>query len=479
MDLANLIDPSDLRQRSSDIKRIFFYRVCGTGMGAAACLLKEHGYEIEGGDNNFFPPMSTYLESTGIPCHKLSDVSNEDLSTFDLIVVGNVVPRDGVDAKRIEKLGVPFVSFPTAIGSLILSKNNVVGIAGTHGKTTTTYFFVQVFEKLGFIPGYLIGGVMDGRPSSRLGDGSYFFIESDEYDSAYFEKISKFRNYHIKHLVLTSLEFDHGDIFDSIEDIIDQFRQMLKTDKPKVIYSSDFEANLVLKKEFSKKLSLQDYGENSATGPFSISSNEKGTSFSLKVGGKIEEFSTNLIGLHNILNITTVILFAISEKIDLKSIRSSIADLQLVKRRQEERGHYHGTLVVDDFAHHPRAVALTISAMKEKYPQKKVVVVMEPNSATARSDIFQAEFGESLSLADKVIYTKPTKSTTVKHASDIDCDAIVETIKSSGKEAVVVEALDQLRSQIDRTIGEDYLLLVLSNGTCLGLWESKFVDQLV
>ncbi len=188
MNLANCLDYSGLKKIQATVKKVFFYRVCGTGMGAAACLLKEKGYLVEGGDSNFYPPMSTYLESTGIPLHKVDQITREFLKSFDLIVVGNVIPKGGADATLIEELGVKFVSFPTAIGALVLSDVNVVGIAGTHGKTTTTFFATQIFENIGADPGYLIGGVMEGRPSAKLGNGKYFFIESDEYDSAYFEK---------------------------------------------------------------------------------------------------------------------------------------------------------------------------------------------------------------------------------------------------------------------------------------------------
>ena len=236
MNLANRLDYSALKKLQKDIKRVFFYRVCGTGMGAAACLLKEKGFAVEGGDTNFYPPMSTYLESTGIPLHKLDNINQEFLKTFDLIVVGNVIPNGGPDAKLIEESGVKFASFPTSIGALVLSEVNVIGIAGTHGKTTTTYLATQMFENMNANPGYLIGGVMEGRPSSRLGSGKYFFIESDEYDSAYFEKISKFRSYSLDNMILTSLEYDHADIFGSVEEIKDQFRAAIPHIENKFIF---------------------------------------------------------------------------------------------------------------------------------------------------------------------------------------------------------------------------------------------------
>ena len=480
MNMTNKLDYNGLKKLQPSIKKVFFYRVCGTGMGAAACLLKERGYDVEGGDTNYYPPMSTYLESTGIPLHKMDQVSPEFLKKFDLIVVGNVIPNGGPDAKLIEELGVKFVSFPTAIGALVLSEVNVIGIAGTHGKTTTTYLATQVFENLNAKPGYLIGGVMEGRPSSKLGDGKYFFIESDEYDSAYFEKISKFRSYSLDNLILTSLEFDHADIFNSVEDIKDQFRAAIPHIEKKFIISSDYLAAIELFNEFSNddKSRWIKYGEKSDVGPKIIEANEKGTKFQVNFNKETILFSTNLIGKHNILNLTAIIIYALTEGFTKDQINSAISDLKMVKRRQEERGYYKGTLIIDDFAHHPRAVELTLDGIITKYPNKKIHVVMEPNSATARSAIFQKEFSESLNRAASVLFTKPTRPTSVKNVGDLDIYKIVEEVKASGRYGSVVGNLSELMAEIEKLVSPNNVILVLSNGTCLGLWESDFVKQL-
>lgn len=480
MNLTNKQDFNDLKKFQKDIKKIFFYRVCGTGMGAAACLLKEKGYEVQGGDTNFYPPMSTYLESTGIPLFKLDQITLEFLKSFDLIVVGNVIPNGGTDAKLIEELGVKFSSFPTAIGALVLSDVNVVGIAGTHGKTTTTFLATQVFEKLGESPGYLIGGVMEERPSSRLGDGRYFFIEADEYDSAYFEKISKFRSYSLDNLILTSLEFDHADIFNSIEDIKMQFRAAMSHISKTFIVSVDYLASLELFNEFSDgdKLRFFKYGEKSETGPKILESGEFGTRFQLQFNKEILVYETNLIGRHNILNISAVILYALTEGFKNQEIKEAIKDLQMVKRRQEVRGLYKGAIVIDDFAHHPRAVELTLDGIITKYPKRKIHVIMEPNSATARSAIFQKEFTESLSRATSVIFTKPTRSTSVKNVGDLDIYKIIDTVKATGRNGSVAGDLTELMLEIEKIAKPENLILVLSNGTCLGLWESEFVKKL-
>jgi UDP-N-acetylmuramate: L-alanyl-gamma-D-glutamyl-meso-diaminopimelate ligase len=480
MNLANKLDYNGLKRNLKEIKKVFFYRVCGTGMGAAACLLKEKGLQVEGGDTNFYPPMSTYLESTGIPLHKLENVTTDFLKSFDLIVVGNVVPNNSNDARMIEELGVKFVSFPTAIGALVLSDVNVVGIAGTHGKTTTTFLATQVFEKLGTNPGYFIGGVIDDRSSSRLGSGKYFFIESDEYDSAYFEKISKFRSYSIDNMILTSLEFDHADIFGSIEDIKNQFKAAIPNIDKTMIFSGDYIASLELFHEFREesKNKWYIYGEKTEMGPKIISSNEHGTKFLIKFNKEDFIFDTNLIGRHNILNLSSVIIYALSEGFGYNAILDSVKDLQMVKRRQEVRGVFEGAIVIDDFAHHPRAVELTLDGIITKYPNKKVHVVMEPNSATARSAIFQQEFTDSLNMAASVIFTKPSRPTSVKNVGDLDIYKIVDSVKSSGRHGSVVGNLSELMTELNKLKGPENVILILSNGTCLGLWESDFINQL-
>ncbi|MFA6238969.1 MAG: Mur ligase family protein [Bacteriovorax sp.] len=480
MNLTHKQDFNGLKKYKKDIKKVFFYRVCGTGMGAAACLLKEKGYDVQGGDSNFYPPMSTYLESTGISLFKLDQITPDFLKSFDLIVVGNVIPNGGPDARLIEELGVKFSSFPTAIGALVLSDVNVIGIAGTHGKTTTTFLATQIFEKLGANPGYLIGGVMEERPSSRLGSGKYFFIESDEYDSAYFEKISKFRSYSLDNLILTSLEFDHADIFNSVEDIKAQFRAAIPHISKTIIMSADYIASIELFNEFSDddKERWLKYGEKSEAGPQILHTSETGTRFQIRYKKEDIVFETNLIGRHNIMNVTAVILYALTEGFSAEEIAGTLKDLHMVKRRQEVRGSYKGALIIDDFAHHPRAVELTLDGIITQYPKRKVHVIMEPNSATARSAIFQKEFTDSLSKAASVIFTKPTRPTSVKNVGDLDIYKIIDAVKASGRPGSVVGNLVELREEIEKIASPENLILILSNGTCLGLWESEFVKNL-
>lgn len=472
----NYLNSESLRQRQ-DIKKIFFYRICGTGMGACAVLMREKGLIIEGLDKTYYPPMSDYLKNSGINCHLQDDVSAEYLRNFDLIIVGNVVAKNSDDAKFIESLGVDYCSFPAALGAFVLADLNVIGIAGTHGKTTTTYLMAQVFEKLGQDPGYFVGGVITGRPSAKVGAGKYFFIESDEYDSAYFEKISKFRSYFLNSLILTSLEFDHADIFETINDIIDQFTPMIKDLDQKYIVNTDYEHAANLKP--AQDLEIISYGLKSTVGPSHISMYESGSDFKLMINNKLTKFKTNLVGQHNILNLATVILYASTVGFSTLQIQAAITDLQMVKRRQEYVGLYKESVIIDDFAHHPRAIKLTIEAVRTSYPDKKITCIFGPHSATMRSSLFQNELQDSFSGVKRVIIIDPQRATSVKKISNLDLVQLADRFVQSHIESLMVDQATDLENYLKDFASKDTLFLFLTNGNCLGLWESDFINEIV
>ena len=479
MDLTYLISQDDLIARRSQIKKVFFYRICGAGMGPAAVLVKQAGFEVEGADSAYYPPMSTFLETTGIPLFKLDQVTPEFLKQYDLIVVGNSVSGKAEAARMIEKVGVPFTSFPSALGSLVLKDKDVVGIAGTHGKTTTTYFMTQLLEKLNQNPGNLIGGIIEGRNPSELGD-KYFAIESDEYDSAYFHKISKFRLYEMKHLILTSLEFDHADIFASVEKIEDEFRDVIPKMKT-LIFNQEYPSAMKLYKEYHGKNPDQKwflYGDKSEIGPFDVETFETGSTFSLKWKGEKNSFKSTIIGQHNVLNISSCLIFLLAEGFKVVDVQNAAANIGMVKRRQEVRGKYKGMTVIDDFAHHPRAITVTLEAIRAQFKNKKIITVFEPISATARSSIFQNEFRDSLGASEKVIIAKAEIATTALGGTDLDSDKLTKEINQKNHATVCVSKLDDLRKAIDTFAEPDAVLLILSNRTCLGLWESSFVQEL-
>lgn len=480
MDLSYLASQDDLIKRRDHIKKIFFYRICGAGMGPAAVLVKQAGFDVHGADSAFYPPMSTFLETTGIPLFKLEEVTPEFLKQYDLIVVGNSVSGKAEVARMIEKTGVPFTSFPAALGSLVLKDKNVIGIAGTHGKTTTTYFMTQLLEKLGQNPGYLVGGIIEGREPAKLGD-KYFVIESDEYDSAYFHKISKFRLYELKNMILTSLEFDHADIFSSVETIEDEFRHVIPSMKSTLIFNHDYPSAMKLYRDYQGKNLAQKwflYGENSELGPHEVKTFEHGSEFVLLWNGEKVSFRTSVVGHHNVLNLSSCLIFLLAEGFDVTSVQTAALKIGMVKRRQEVRGRYKNMIVVDDFAHHPRAITVTMDAIRARFRDKKIVTIFEPISATARSSIFQSEFRDSLAASDEVIIAKASIPTTAIGGKDLDVELLAKEISERGRPAVCVSKLEELRNAIDQSSGSEAVLLVLSNRTCLGLWESDFVKEL-
>lgn len=477
MNLTNMIEGDDLLAKKNEFTKVFFFRICGTGMGACACILKEAGFEVEGADVSFSPPMSTYLESTGIACYSLEEINKDFLQKYDLIIVGNSVPKNSEHAKLIEDCGVAFTSFPSVLGAYVLKEKNVIGIAGTHGKTTTTFFMTQLLENLGVTPGYFVGGIIDGRPPSTAGIDDFFIIESDEYDSAYFQKFSKFRLYELNNMILTSLEFDHADIYNSIEDIEKEFEAVFPSIDKHIIANDAYSSILKLKEKFPKN-SWIIYGDKSEAGPKILSESESGSQFEVLINGESVQFETNIVGKHNILNISACLILLGKYDFSSAQLQEAVNDLSMVKRRQELRGKYKEALVIDDFAHHPKAIELTIDAIKTKYPGKKIVTVFEPVSATARSNIFQREFAKSLLSTDKAIIAQNPLATTVKKQENLDCDLLVKDISNHQIEACAVQSLSDLRKAIDGYIDNESVLLVLSNRTCLGLWESDFVNEI-
>jgi UDP-N-acetylmuramate: L-alanyl-gamma-D-glutamyl-meso-diaminopimelate ligase len=480
MDLSNYVSLEDLKKYGDKKLNIFFYRICGTGMGAAASLLKQAGHHVVGADLSYSPPMSTYLEQDGVTCLDLKKITQEDLRKYDLIVVGNSIPRTSDYAKMIEESGAKFTSFPSLLGGLVLHRQNVVGIAGTHGKTTTTYYLVQLLEALGHKPGYVIGGILDDRPPSAIGDGSYFVIESDEYDSAYFEKYSKFLSYEVDHLVLTSLEFDHADIFNSLEDIKNEFRKLFKQRTiASYIYNSEYPACVELSREISPSIQQQFFALDSQIGPKEISNDLTSSQFVLELGGSEHVFKTSIIGIQNILNLSSCLKFLYSQGYGVEKLKQASLKLEQVKRRQEYRGSYKNSPVIDDFAHHPRAVSLTIDSIRKTYPGRPLLVVFDPISATARSNIFQNEFAQSLYSAQSVIVTQNNLKTTAKSGSDLDLNQLTSDLKQHNISARIAADLKELRLHIEDLKQDDSIILVLSNRTCLGLWESDFVQELL
>lgn len=461
MNLQNVKNLKDLQEKK--YKKIFFYRICGTGMGAAACLLKEAGYEVHGIDSMFYPPMSDYLEAMKVSYEKTENFDFKRVSEYDLIVVGNTLSRNHEHARILEESGVDLTSFPEALGALILkNKSKVIGISGTHGKTTTTYLMVQLLRNLGVDTGYLIGGVLEDGPSQSLGGSDYFVIEADEYDSAYFQKTSKFRHYCLNTQIVTSLEFDHADIFETLQDIEKEFIAVYPT-LDQVIAFDEYES---IKKLYGDKSNALFYSNNTDQLTYKEST---------------YHIETNLDAFHNRLNLKACLLYLLSEGFKWQDLSKACLDLKLVKRRQEFKGAKGMVSLFDDFAHHPRAVSLTINALKSKFSNRNVLAVFDPISATARSRVFESEFIDALANADEVVLLDNKIETTVSFSQNIDLKNMSEQIEKLKKiPSKILDSSEALESLIESKVQnskQEWVVLIMSNRTALGFWQSKYIES--
>jgi UDP-N-acetylmuramate: L-alanyl-gamma-D-glutamyl-meso-diaminopimelate ligase len=407
---------------------IYFVGIGGTGMASVAGLCQMAGYRVSGSDAGIYPPMSTMLEHLKIPVLTPYSTSNIDRVTPDLVVVANALSRGHVELEKVLESGLPFTSFPKLLGDLFLSKRETCVVAGTHGKTTTTSLLAHVLLELGADPGYLIGGIPRNQSQSfALGTGPAFVIEGDEYDTAFFDKGPKFLHYCPKHLIFNNLEFDHADIYASVEAIEAQFERLLALvpNKKNILANVDDPGvfrvieRLGLARQVTRVATLGQAKEAEISVVSSkgeaLSPVEQVWSAVIRTTepGDLGEFAvrTSLSGRHNIANIAQVVAAVLSLrragalKKDLTSreISAAIETFEPPKRRMELLAHAGGISVFEDFAHHPTAVRLVIEGFKAAYPDRRLIVAFEPRSASNRRNVFQKDYAKNLNMADLVM----------------------------------------------------------------------------
>ncbi len=387
--------------------KIYLMGICGTGMAALAGLLHEKGYTVVGSDAGCYPPMDKVLNELKIPVYFGYNTKNLEVEKPDLVVIGNVIRKDNQEAQFVLNSKIPYISFPQALGEFFLSTKKPLVVTGTHGKTTTSSLLVAALRGLSLEPGFMIGGIpLDEKRGFKLGSCDWFVVEGDEYDSSFFQKVSKFLFYKPYGAIITSIEFDHADIFSDLEEIKSSFEKFVALLPENGIISacSDWDSvNEVLK---SAKCHVITYGFNNEADwqPQDIKITGSGTKFiaKKKSGEKIEIF-IKLAGRHNVLNALSVIALLNGFGLDLKKIAKGLERCLGVKRRQEVRGIVKGVTVIDDFAHHPKAVEETLRALRERYPEKRLIAIFEPRTNTSRRAIFQNYYSKVFGAADLVL----------------------------------------------------------------------------
>lgn len=470
--MSQSVSLKDLKSGS----HIHLMGVCGTAMASLAGLLKDRGYKITGSDSNPYPPMSTQLESLGIQIQKPYQASNLNPRP-DFVIVGNVIGAANPEAQELVKLNIPFTSLPKAIGEVIIENRESIVIAGTHGKTTTTSMMAWVCTHLKLQPGFLIGGIPKNFQNSfKNPQGNYFVIEGDEYDTAYFDKVPKFIHYKPKHVILTSIEFDHADIYKDLDDVKKSFRRLLQlTPENGHLIFHESDANIQSIRS-ETKAPIKTYGIG--CGDYQAKILETGSDFTRFTatasgqgeGGLLGEFKIVLSGEYNVLNATSVIAMAHQLKWDLKEVAVALQSFAGVKRRQEILGEPRGVLVIEDFAHHPTAVKETIKGIKAKYPTRKIWSVFEPRSATSRRKIFQQEYVQAFLESDQSMIMQAFDQAKIDENDRFSSDELVGELKKKGAKAHVYSQVDQIVKDLAAQAQKGDLVLIMSNGGFDGIY---------
>jgi UDP-N-acetylmuramate: L-alanyl-gamma-D-glutamyl-meso-diaminopimelate ligase len=449
------------------VQTIHLIAVCGTGMGALACMLRDLGFEVSGSDQKVYPPMSTFLEQKGIRIMNGYRAENVNHSP-DLVVVGNVISRDNPEVMQVHRMGLLFCSMPQALNHFVARGKETLLVSGTHGKTTTSSILAWILHEAGHDPSFMIGGLLKNFDSNyRLGDGPYFVVEGDEYDTAFFDKVPKFFHYNPQIAVTTSVEFDHADIFNDLDHVKQAFSHFI---------SGLAESSLLLAFDGDKNIDqlvggavcrIERYGRQNDS-PWQlgdISLEPPWTTFEvMKNGRPFATFKTRLFGEHNLLNALSVIAIADHLNIPLPIIASALESFAGIKRRQEVRGQKRQITVMDDFAHHPTAVRETVRAVKSMASDGRLIAVFEPRTATSMRSVFQNEYAQAFDMADLICIRQPPQVRKIPEGQEFSSEQLVSDLKDRGKPAHFFTDTDAIIDFLIRNARPADLVLIMSNG---------------
>ncbi|MCL9780503.1 UDP-N-acetylmuramate:L-alanyl-gamma-D-glutamyl-meso-diaminopimelate ligase [Vibrio sp. S4M6] len=435
--------------------------ICGTFMGGAAVLARQLGHKVTGSDTNVYPPMSTLLESQGIEIIQGFDPSQLSPEP-DLVVIGNALSRGNPCVEHVLNSTMRYTSGPQWLQEFLLKDRWVLAIAGTHGKTTTSSMLAWILEYCGYKPGFLVGGVLGNFGlSARLGESMFFVVEADEYDSAFFDKRSKFVHYHPRTLVINNLEFDHADIFDDLEAIKRQFHHLVRTVPSNgLILSPSGDAAVEDVLERGCWTDTETAGNSEGWSTENI--HKDGSRFKVFYRGDwVGEVEWELVGQHNVANALMAIGAARHVGVTPDLACEALAKFINTKRRLELLGEYNGISLYDDFAHHPTAIELTLAGLRNKVGESKIIAVLEPRSATMKRGVHKAVLASSLEKADTVYLYQPD-----------NIDWSMEDIATRCQQSAFVSGqIDELVAKISSEAQPGDHILVMSNGGFGGIHE--------
>lgn len=460
-------------------KHIHLIGICGTAMASLAGMLRERGHRVTGSDAAAYPPMSTFLESLGIPVAQPFAEANLNPRP-DVVVVGNAISRGSVELERVLDERIPFCSLPQILHDEFLVGKEVFVVAGTHGKTTTTSMLAWIFQSAGLEPSFLIGGIAENFGSSfGLGAGRHFILEGDEYDTAFFDKGPKFLHYFPDAVILTSVEFDHADIYKDLDAVETAFKRLvnLVPRRGRIVAfdggGSDSGASLerCLAKPFCP---VERYGASDSADwkITNLKLDADRTSWSvLRDGSHWADLEFALGGEYNVWNATAAAALAAGCGIPKEAIATALATFRSVKRRLEVKAEVNGVTIIDDFAHHPTAIEQTIRALRARYAGRRLWVVLEPRSNTMRRNVLQDALARSLALADQVVVAAIFKSEAIPPKERLDLNRVVSEVQNHGRQARILADADTIVNTIAVEFQRGDVVAILSNGGFGGIYE--------
>jgi len=459
----------------SGIRSIHFVGICGTAMASVAAAMQEKGVKVTGSDQNVYPPMSTFLAERKIEV--ASGYAEQNLSSKpDLIVIGNAISRGNPEAEYVLDHKLQYCSLPELLKEFFIRGKRSLVVTGTHGKTTTTSLLAWVFEHNGFNPSFLIGGIPNNLgQGARFTDSEWFIIEGDEYDTAFFDKRSKFVHYLPEAAIINNLEFDHADIFASLDAIKTSFKHFIRlVPRNGLLLANGDDPNLAPLLNVThcpvKRFGL---GEGNAVQAFNIRYGPTATEFEIPSF----KFHINLVGEFNVRNALAVVACAKHSGLKNHQIQSAFDTFKGIKRRMEVRGIAGGVTVVDDFGHHPTAIRETLRALRIKYPHQRVWAIFEPRTNTTRRNIFQTELASAFADADAVVVSQIARLELLPPEERLDPARLMQDLKAGGKEAAYLPDADAIVAHVAKSAQGGEIVCVFSNGVFGGI-HGKLLERL-
>jgi UDP-N-acetylmuramate: L-alanyl-gamma-D-glutamyl-meso-diaminopimelate ligase len=460
------LDPQ-LNAIPEQVKTIHIMGICGTGMAALAGMLQQSGFQVRGSDNQIYPPMSDFLLHMGIPVSNGYDARN--LSPVpDLVIVGNVITRKNPEAMALASARIPYLSFPQTLSRFFITGKTSLVVAGTHGKTTTCSLLAATLHHAGLDPSFMIGGIVqEFQQNFRLGRGRYFITEGDEYDTAFFDKESKFLHYRPDIAIITSVEFDHADIFSDLDQIKRSFKKFVSLLPEDGLIVAHLDDHNVTEVVADAPCPVQGYGISAGL-DWSLDGvtfqNGKSHFTVRHLGDKWADMAVSLSGHHNCLNSLAVTAVMHHICVGPKIIGEGLRAFKGVKRRQEVRGVEHGITVIDDFAHHPTAVRETLAGLKAAYAGHRLIAVFEPRTNSSRRAVFQNDYVSAFDSADLIVIRSPLPLENVSAEDHFSAEKLAAGLRNRHLEATPFPTTSEILHYLLKALKDGDIVAILSNG---------------